>query len=150
MKKHKMGGAERLTMALAERMTARGHQVLAVVLKGPHGGDLKCPVEVVHLGMEQRPASAVSGAARAMWLLRGFGPDVIHSHGFQANMLARLVGATGAAMPDTGPVANPPVTPTPSPLKAALIEAGWPGERMLLRAGATRVYTAIASLHASQ
>ncbi len=88
-----MGGAERLTMALAERMTARGHQVLAVVLKGPHGGDLKCPVEVVHLGMEQRPASAVSGAARAMWLLRGFGPDVIHSHGFQANMLARLVGA---------------------------------------------------------
>jgi hypothetical protein len=28
----------------------------------------------------------------------------------------------------------------------ALILAGWPGERMLARAGATRVYTAIASL----
>ncbi len=27
-----------------------------------------------------------------------------------------------------------------------LIEAGWPGERMLPRAGATRVYSAIASL----
>lgn len=28
----------------------------------------------------------------------------------------------------------------------ALIAAGWPGERMLSKAGATRVYTAIASL----
>jgi hypothetical protein len=28
----------------------------------------------------------------------------------------------------------------------ALVEAGWPGERMIARAGATRVYTAIASL----
>jgi hypothetical protein len=28
----------------------------------------------------------------------------------------------------------------------ALVDAGWPGERMLARAGATRVYTAIASL----
>jgi hypothetical protein len=28
----------------------------------------------------------------------------------------------------------------------ALVTAGWPGERMLARAGATRVYTAIASL----
>lgn len=28
----------------------------------------------------------------------------------------------------------------------ALVLAGWPGERMLARAGATRVYTAIASL----
>jgi hypothetical protein len=27
-----------------------------------------------------------------------------------------------------------------------LVTAGWPGERMLVRAGATRVYTAIASL----
>ena len=28
----------------------------------------------------------------------------------------------------------------------ALVAAGWPGERMLSKAGATRVYTAIASL----
>jgi hypothetical protein len=28
----------------------------------------------------------------------------------------------------------------------ALVEAGWPSERMIARAGATRVYTAIASL----
>ena len=88
-----MGGAERLTMALAGRMAGRGHRVLVVVLKGPQAGDLKCPVEAVHLGMDRGPLSAAAGAVRGVREIREFGPEVMQGHGFQSNMLARLVGA---------------------------------------------------------
>jgi hypothetical protein len=38
------------------------------------------------------------------------------------------------------------IAPGESLTVEALVAAGWPGERMLAKAGATRVYTAIASL----
>ena len=88
----RVGGAERLTARLAEGMAERGHRVLAMTLMPAEAGELECGVERVSLGITGGPWSAIVGAVRAVRLLRGFRPDVIHTHGFQGNMLGRLAG----------------------------------------------------------
>ena len=97
------GGAEQLVTALAGRMAGRGHTVLVMVLKPAARGDLVCPVETVYLGFEVGMTRGVRGVRDAVRLLRGFKPNVIHSHSFHANILMRLVGAVtpGAAVIST-------------------------------------------------
>lgn len=86
-----VGGAERLALALAQRMAERGHAVAMLVLLPPQPGDLPCAVPVVHLNMDRtlvRFAAAMAGGRR---FLGEFRPNIVHSHGFHANLVARLV-----------------------------------------------------------
>ena len=46
---------------------------------------------VVHLDIHKNPASVAAGFRRGRQFLREFLPDVVHSHSFHANMLARLL-----------------------------------------------------------
>jgi glycosyltransferase involved in cell wall biosynthesis len=46
---------------------------------------------VVHLDIGKDPVSVTAGFLRARRLLRTFRPDVVHSHSFHANLLARLL-----------------------------------------------------------
>jgi glycosyltransferase involved in cell wall biosynthesis len=86
-----VGGAERQVLALAERMAARGHTVLLVVLRGSLPEEWPTSLDLVHLDMRKTPASLLAGLARARRSLREFCPDLIHSHTFPANMAARLL-----------------------------------------------------------
>jgi glycosyltransferase involved in cell wall biosynthesis len=47
--------------------------------------------DVVHLDMRRNPISVLAGMARARSFLRQFQPDLVHSHSFHANIVARLL-----------------------------------------------------------
>jgi len=110
-----VGGAERQVLALAERMKARGHAVLLVVLLPRQAEEWPTALDLVRLEMRKRPLSLLAGAWKARRFLRDFQPDLIHSHTFPANMMARLLRPCG-------------LTPVISTIHN-VYEGGWP--RML-------------------
>jgi len=85
-----IGGAERQVVALSERMRARGHAVALITLLGRQAEEWPTTVEVLRLDLRKTPAGIVGALLRARRFLRGFRPDLIHSHVFPANMAGRL------------------------------------------------------------
>ena len=85
-----MGGAEKQTIALAERMASAGHVVSFLVLT--HAAE-EWPVKLPVLRLN-RPKTA-SGLLRGLRLARKFvalfRPDILHSHTYPANIFARLL-----------------------------------------------------------
>jgi glycosyltransferase involved in cell wall biosynthesis len=89
-----VGGAEKQVVALAERMTARGHAVSLLVLRGRQPEEWPTALHqdwVVRLDMRKTPFSLCAGLAKAKRFLRSFEPDLIHSHTYPANIAARLL-----------------------------------------------------------
>lgn len=86
-----VGGTERQVLGIADRMAARGHAVALVVLKAHQADDFTTDLDVVHLDMGKRAAGIIAGLRRGLRFLRSFQPDVIHSHNFHGNMMARLM-----------------------------------------------------------
>ena len=86
-----MGGAERQALALADRMAGLGHAVALLVLRPPLGEEWHTTLQVVHLGIRKTPWSVLNGLVQARRFLREFRPDLLHSHSFHANILARLL-----------------------------------------------------------
>lgn len=86
-----MGGAEKLALAVAERMARRGHDVALLALMPRLPEQWPTTLPVAYLDMRKNPASVAAGFGRGRHFLREFRPDVIHSHSFHANMLARLL-----------------------------------------------------------
>jgi glycosyltransferase involved in cell wall biosynthesis len=84
-------GAERLALALADRMARRGHSVAVLVLGPRIENEWPTDLRVIHLDIGKSPGSVLAGAVRARRFLREFRPDVIHSHSFHANILTRLL-----------------------------------------------------------
>jgi glycosyltransferase involved in cell wall biosynthesis len=85
-----MGGAEKQVVALAERMSARGHSVALLVLKH---ADEEWPAKlpVMRLNMRKSPPGIWRGLRFARNFLTLFRPDIVHSHTFPANIFARLL-----------------------------------------------------------
>lgn len=93
-----IGGAERQTLTMAARMAARGHVVRVLVLRTlPEEWPTVLPV--FRLNMRKSAWSAAVSLLRARRLLRGFEPDLVHSHGFHANVLARLLRLAAVRAP---------------------------------------------------
>lgn len=89
-----VGGAERQVVALAERMAARGHTVSLLVLCGQQLEEWPTALDqkyIARLDMRKNPFSLCVGLAKARRFLRGFAPDLIHSHTYPSNMVARLL-----------------------------------------------------------
>ena len=86
-----MGGAEKLALAVAERMARRGHDVALLALMPRLREQWPTTLPVVYLDMRKNPASVAAGFRRGRQFLREFRPDLVHSHSFHANMLARLL-----------------------------------------------------------
>ena len=84
-----MGGAERQVLAIAGRMAARGHDVALLVVKAQEPDDCGTDLDVVHLNAGKDVVSVIAGLRRGVAFLRRFRPDIIHSHNFHGNMLAR-------------------------------------------------------------
>ncbi|MGA2888346.1 MAG: glycosyltransferase [Terracidiphilus sp.] len=91
-----VGGAERQVVAVAERMAARGHAVSLVVLRGLQPEEWPTTLDVYRVEMRKTPASLQASLWRAHHFLRSFQPDLIHSHTFPANMMARLLHLLGS------------------------------------------------------
>jgi glycosyltransferase involved in cell wall biosynthesis len=92
-----IGGAERQVIALAERMAARGHEVMLLVLRPTEAHEWSTSIEVIHLDMQKSFACMCSGLGRGRRRLRSFHPDIVHSHTFPANMAARILHMLGSA-----------------------------------------------------
>lgn len=86
-----MGGAERQAIAIAERMSARGHAVALLVLRPRLAEEWHTSVDVVYLDILKTPVSFFRGIVRARRFVHGFRPGLIHSHMFHANIFARLL-----------------------------------------------------------
>jgi glycosyltransferase involved in cell wall biosynthesis len=87
-----MGGAEKLALALGQRMAERGHSVALLALMPPVAEQWPTNLERIHLDTGRSPASFLNGLARARRFVAAFRPDLIHGHCFHANMMARLLG----------------------------------------------------------
>jgi glycosyltransferase involved in cell wall biosynthesis len=92
-----IGGAERQAIAIAERMQARGHDVVLIVLRPEEAREWPTSLGVFRLGLTRPAAGLLGSLVRARRYLRDFQPDLIHSHTFPANMFARILRLTGAA-----------------------------------------------------
>jgi len=86
-----MGGAEKLTLALCERMEQRGHTVALLVLMPRISEEWPARVKLLHLDIRRSPLSFLYGLAHARRFAADFKPDVIHSHCFHANLSARML-----------------------------------------------------------
>jgi glycosyltransferase involved in cell wall biosynthesis len=86
-----MGGAERQVVALAERMAERGHAVAIMVLRPRLSEEWPTALYVVHLDMRRNPIGVLAAMARGRSFLKQFQPDLVHSHSFHANIVARLL-----------------------------------------------------------
>ena len=86
-----VGGTERQVLAIARRMAARGHTVALLVLTPHEAHDCATTLDVFYLDIRKTATSVIAGMRRAAAFLRAFRPDVIHSHNFHGNMLARML-----------------------------------------------------------
>jgi glycosyltransferase involved in cell wall biosynthesis len=101
-----MGGAEKQTLAVAEGMVKRGHEVVVLALKPRVPEQWPTTVRVVYLGMRKSPASFISAFLQARRFLREFKPDLLHSHCFHANIFARLLRLVSPSLPVVSTVHN--------------------------------------------
>ena len=86
-----MGGAEKVVTSLADALARKGHEVCIAYMTGaavvlPTSGNIR----IINLGMSSK-LDAVGALFRLRRLIRNVRPDVVHSHMFHANILARLV-----------------------------------------------------------
>jgi glycosyltransferase involved in cell wall biosynthesis len=88
-----MGGADKLLLTAAHTLQSRGHEVLIVSLTplGPMGLEARgLGIRTESLGMP-RGLPDPRGLARLVRLVRGWKPDVLHSHMVHANLMARVL-----------------------------------------------------------
>lgn len=90
-----MGGAERQVLAVAERMVRRGHTVAVLVLRPRHPAEWPTDLPRTYLGMRKEPLGFVMGLLRGLRFLRSFRPELVHSHTYPGNMVARAFKLLG-------------------------------------------------------
>jgi glycosyltransferase involved in cell wall biosynthesis len=85
-----VGGAEKQVISVAERMSARGHTVAFLIPR--HAAD-ECSVKqpVLRLNMSTTPLGIFRGLRFAAKFVALFGPDIVHSHSYPANIFSRLL-----------------------------------------------------------
>jgi glycosyltransferase involved in cell wall biosynthesis len=86
-----VGGTERLVLALATRMAERGHPVALLVLRPRLDEECSTALDVVHLDLRKGPISLMKALLSARSFVLRFQPGIVHSHGFHANIFARLL-----------------------------------------------------------
>lgn len=89
-----MGGAEHVVINLADALSNRNHEVQIVFLTGellvrPKNSNIK----VTSLNLD-KPLHFFKSYLKLTHIVRAMKPDVIHSHMFHANILARLLRLT--------------------------------------------------------
>lgn len=88
-----MGGAEIITVDIANQMQERGHNVMLLYLTGENMQSHRItPLVVVKgLKMEKNPLSLLKCLFKARKIVNGWHPDVVHSNMIHSNIFARLL-----------------------------------------------------------
>jgi glycosyltransferase involved in cell wall biosynthesis len=96
-------------------MARAGHAVRLVILLPRGAEDLLSEsasetdspsLDVVYLGIQKNPWSALRGLARGASVIRQFGPDLIHAHNFHGNLVGRLLGRLCGGVPVISTIHN--------------------------------------------
>lgn len=87
-----IGGAERQVVDIADALSRQGHEVAICYLTGPA---LTIPnskaIDIIGLQIKKSVSGFIKAYFDVRRIIRSFSPDVVHSHMFHANILARLV-----------------------------------------------------------
>jgi glycosyltransferase involved in cell wall biosynthesis len=87
-----VGGAERQVLSLAECFAAKGHNVKIAYLVEPAVLRAKVSsIEIIPLGLRKNPFSLINTLCNLFSLIKVFSPNIVHSHMFHANLLARCM-----------------------------------------------------------
>ncbi|HDL6963046.1 TPA: glycosyltransferase [Yersinia enterocolitica] len=86
-----MGGAEKQTVLIANKMYEAGHNVMIISLTGetlvrPNDG-----VQLNELKLDKTLFSFFKGLFEVKKIIKKFKPDIVHSHMFHANLFARVL-----------------------------------------------------------
>ncbi len=87
------GGAEAITIDIANRIAYAGNNVLLLYLTGENTQEhrIASQVKVVGLDMRKTPAGFIKAFIKARAILKEFHPDIIHAQMIHANIFARLL-----------------------------------------------------------
>lgn len=88
-----MGGAEAITIDIANVMSARGHQVAIIYLTGENAQvhRLNPHLKVIGLNMHKTPVGMLTALCRASKCIKKFSPDVVHGQMVHANIFCRIL-----------------------------------------------------------
>ena len=89
-----IGGAEKQVCDLADKFIQLGHQVKLVSLISAFSEQTlptNNQVEIIYLSMTKNPIDVVRAYFKLRNIIQDFHPNVIHSHMFHANLMARLI-----------------------------------------------------------
>ncbi|CQI88989.1 glycosyltransferase [Yersinia rohdei] len=86
-----MGGAEKQTVLIANKMYEAGHKVMIVSLTGETLVKPQNGVQLSELKLDKTPFSLFKGLFAVRRITKKFKPDVVHSHMFHANIFARIL-----------------------------------------------------------
>lgn len=87
-----VGGAERQLVDVARSLAARGNQVVIAYMTGEQLiGQSETSVQFVSLGADRSPLSIIRVLYKLRCLVLELKPNVVHSHMFHANLIARLL-----------------------------------------------------------
>ncbi|MCC8062195.1 MAG: glycosyltransferase [Rikenellaceae bacterium] len=88
-----LGGAEVVTINLANLMVEQGHRVQFIYLNGDnqHSERIHPAIACFGLDMHKSPWGLVRALFKARRSVRRFGPDVVHAQMFHANIFVRLL-----------------------------------------------------------
>lgn len=88
-----MGGAEAITVDIANVMSTRGHQVAIMYLTGENlqKHRLNPNLKVIGLNMQKTPIGMISALQHAKKWINTFSPDVVHGQMVHANIFCRIL-----------------------------------------------------------
>ncbi|MDR3195950.1 MAG: glycosyltransferase [Endomicrobium sp.] len=88
-----IGGAERVTVDIANRISGLGNNVIIIYLTGEnlHKPDINASVKTFALNMKKTPWSFIRAIFKSREILKSFSPNVVHGQMFHANIFARIL-----------------------------------------------------------
>lgn len=86
-----VGGAERITVDLAERMALLGNDVELIFLSGEQLVSTSKRIKVFNLRMKKSVFGLFSALCKVAKIIKDFKPDVVHANMFHAILFARII-----------------------------------------------------------
>ena len=87
-----MGGAERITIDIANIMVNKGHEVAIVYLNGENEHkNIDKSIRLVALDMKKNPLGLIEALCKASKFIKQWQPDIVHAQMFHANIFARIL-----------------------------------------------------------
>ena len=88
-----LGGAEVVTIDIANEMARRGNEVLFLYLTGEnaHKSKFLPQIDVVGLGMQKTPTGLIKALFKTKKIMKKFAPDVVHANMIHANLFVRFL-----------------------------------------------------------